>query len=352
MNNNISQALKTPNNFLDVNTAHSLEQVSGEIQQAMDVVDNYKKKIENVCPPVINGQPWYKFSFGKASVNEVNKVMESFSNFVHETFKLVAFIQDLQNENDMNICRLIGLLALAESNSYDQLHDISAKIKDLATEDEESVRQLKELEDSFLKSLNDSAIDTQKKNEQMSTLIKYITLSADSKTKKIRALSLKLSELETQLDKYTNVQDKWISDTKAILGSWQLTISEDINKLFNQLKDTTLEAIAKELHSFNNRFDELNTNHLEIVDKQATKLSQEMKKQKDKVDEVITILNDKIECYQKVIEEQNKTIATQNDSLMKQKCINTSLKGKILYALLISSISALVAIGCMAYIII
>ena len=121
-----AKSLVQTERLVNVETMHSLKKVSEEIQQAMDVVDTYKRKVETLCPPVVNGEPWYKFSFGKASVTEVNKVMESFSEFVQETFKLVATSQNFQNENDMNICRLIGLLAIAEGNSYEKLNDIGS----------------------------------------------------------------------------------------------------------------------------------------------------------------------------------------------------------------------------------
>ena len=85
-----SMHLLLSNQFLDVETMHSLTKVAEEIQQTIDVVDTYKRKVEELQPPIVNGRPWYNFDFGKASVKEVNKVMENFSTFVQETFKLVA----------------------------------------------------------------------------------------------------------------------------------------------------------------------------------------------------------------------------------------------------------------------
>jgi hypothetical protein len=151
-NTNISKirSLVHSDKLENVDNIHSLQKVSEDIQEAMNSVNNYRNQINSLQPPLVNGEPWYKFSFGKASVTEVNNVMESFSNFVQESFKMVATTQEKQNENDMNICRLVGLLAIAEANSYEKLQDLATDMKDLSTEDEESARQLKELEKSFL----------------------------------------------------------------------------------------------------------------------------------------------------------------------------------------------------------
>ncbi len=235
-----------------VDNIHSLKKVSEEIQQAMDSVNYYRNQVNSLQPPFVNGEPWYKFSFGKASVKEVNNVLESFSKFVQETFKLVATIQEFQNENDMNICRLVGLLAIAEANSYEKLQGLTSEIKDLSTEDEESAKQLKELEKSFLQSLDDSAIDSTKKEEQMSRLIEYVTLFAQSKTKKIRSISLSLSEIKTKLDKYCTTQNNWIDNANKIIISWQKEVSNNLaesqEQFISQSKEQTsqaLEALAK-----------------------------------------------------------------------------------------------------------
>ncbi|MBQ9204496.1 MAG: hypothetical protein IJ155_09675 [Prevotella sp.] len=224
---------------VNVESIHSLKKVSEEIQQAIDVVDAYKRKLDSLQPPVVNGEPWYKFSFGKASVKEVNIVMKSFSDFVQKTFKLVATIQEFQNENDMNICRLVGLLAIAEANSYEKLDGIASQMKELSTEDEESARQLKELEKSFLQSLDDSAIDSIKKEEQMSRLMDYIALFTESRTRKIRSISLSLSEIKTKLDEYCTTQDYWIEDTKKEITHWQ----EELNNSLAEIKKQSHEEI-------------------------------------------------------------------------------------------------------------
>ena len=234
-------------NFVNIEKIHSLQKVSEEIQQAIDVVDCYKKKLDSRQPPVVNGEPWYKFSFGKASVTEVNKVMKSFSDYVQDTFKLVATAQKFQNENDMNICRLVGLLAIVEANSYEKLQDLTSEMKDLSTEDEESARQLKELEKSFLQSLDDSAIDSSKKEEQMSRLIDYVTLFAQSKTTKIRSISLSLSEIKKKLDEYCITQDQWIENANKRINLWEEEVNnnfaESQEKFISQSKEQTSQAL-------------------------------------------------------------------------------------------------------------
>ena len=44
----ISKALTQPENFVDINTLHSLKKVSEEIQQTIDVVEKYKSKVESL----------------------------------------------------------------------------------------------------------------------------------------------------------------------------------------------------------------------------------------------------------------------------------------------------------------
>lgn len=231
----------------NVDNIHSLQKVSEDIQHAMESVNNYRNQINSLQPPLVNGKPWYKFSFGKASVTEVNNVLESFSNYVQESFKMVATTQEKQNENDMNICRLVGLLAIAEANSYEKLQDLSTEMKDLSTEDEESAKQLKELEKSFLQSLDDSAIDSSKKEEQMSRLIDYVTLFAESKTKKIRSISLSLSEIKKKLDDYCKIQDLWIEKANKKIISWEEEVNnnfaESQEKFISQSKEETSQAL-------------------------------------------------------------------------------------------------------------
>lgn len=241
------QPLVHKDQFENVEKIHSLQKVSEEIQQTIDVVDSYKRQLESLQPPVVNGEPWYKFSFGKASVTEVNKVMKSFSDFVQKTFKLVALVQNFQNENDINICRLVGLLAIVEANSYEKLQDLASEMKDLSTEDEESARQLKELEKSFLQSLDDSAIDSSKKEEQMSRLIDYVTMFAQSKTKKIRSISLSLSEIKKKLDEYCSTQDQWIENANKKINLWEEEVNnnfaESQEKFISQSKEQNSQAL-------------------------------------------------------------------------------------------------------------
>ena len=275
----------------NVDNIHSLQKVSEDIQQAMESVNNYRNKINSLQPPLVNGKPWYKFSFGKASVTEVNKVLESFSNYVQESFKMVATTQEKQNENDMNICRLVGLLAIAEANSYEKLQDLSTEMKDLSTEDEESARQLKELEKSFLQSLDDSAIDSTKKEEQMSRLIDYVTLFAQSKTKKIRSISLSLSEIKKKLDEYCSTQDQWIENANKKINLWEEeannNFAESQEKFISQSKEQTsqaLDALAKkrdddimaiqnELRAFLNKTEELVNENLAKTEEKTNALT-------------------------------------------------------------------------------
>ena len=250
-NTNISKvrSLVHTDQLENIDNIHSLQKVSEDIQEAMNSVNNYKDQINSLQPPLVNGEPWYKLSFGKASVEEVNKVLKIFSDFVQNSFKMVATTQEKQNENDLNICRLVGLLAIAEANSYDKLQDLTSEMKDLSTEDEESARQLKELEKSFLQSLNDSAIDGSKKEEQMSRLIDYVTLFAQSKTKKIRSISLKLSEIKTKLDEYGTSQDKWIENANNKIISWEKetnsNFAESLEKFISQTKEQTSLTLSE-----------------------------------------------------------------------------------------------------------
>lgn len=188
MTNNIdfskARSLVYADQLANIETMHSLQKVSEEIKKAMAVVEGYKKKVEDLQPPIVNGQPWYKLPFGKASVSEVNKTLESFSSFVQETFKTIADTQNCQNENDMNICRLIGLLAMAEANAFEKLNEVALDIKELSTEDEESAKQLKELEKSFLQSLDDTSIDSEKRMNRFLVLLSMLLVSQKIRQKK------------------------------------------------------------------------------------------------------------------------------------------------------------------------
>ena len=80
------QPLDHKDQFENVEKIHSLQKVSEEIQQTIDVVDSYKRQLESLQPPVVNGEPWYKFSFGKAS-----------DYFFTQIFKLSPLYQDADN---------------------------------------------------------------------------------------------------------------------------------------------------------------------------------------------------------------------------------------------------------------
>lgn len=298
MSNNIhnskTKSLVNANNLVDVETTHSLQKVSNEIQQVVDVVDYYKRKIETLQPPVVNGEPWYKFSFGKASVKEVNKAMESFSSFVLETFGLVAKCQNLQNENDMNMCRLIGLLAMAEANSYTKILDLSSEVKDLSTEDEESARQLRELEQSFLQSIEDSETDNAIKEQQMSRLIDYVTLFAESKTKKIRNISLSISKLENQFSLLESNQSTWQNNSKKEFENLKTDIQNKIIRTKKDYESLLQDFSTQEKQRINTEFNQLRLN-----------IQTNLEKQKNIISEAIEAQNNAVRLLQSALEEEN-----------------------------------------------
>ena len=347
----ILKALNQPKDFVDINTMHSLQKVSEDIQQTMDSVESYKHKIESLEPPMVNERPWYKLDFGKASVEEVNKALESFSKFVQETFKLSATIQNCQNENDMNICRLLALLALAESNAYSKLEEVSAEIKDLSTEDEESAKQLKELEDSFLQSLNDSAIDSSKKEEQMARLIEYITLFAESKTKKIRSISLNLSEIKSKLDQYCSVQDNWVTKTNGIISSWQEEIAKNLNDTFEQLKESILRISSEKNSQIDKQFAQLNTKCVQIIEDHRCKLEQDINSQKERVDASLKIAEQKVAEYKNIIDKQENALSIMSQSIERQNKIIGEIKSKASSTIIVAVVSALTAVCCLTYMI-
>ena len=351
----------------NIEKIRSLQKVSEEIQQTIDVVDCYKKKLDTLQPPVVNGEPWYKFSFGKASVEEVNKVLNSFSDFVQNTFKLVATAQNFQNENDINICRLIGLLAIAEANSYEKLQDLTSEMKDLSIEDEESARQLKELEKSFLQSLDDSALDSSKKEEQMSRLIDYITLFAQSKTKKIRSISLSLSEIRKNLDEYCTTQDQWIENTNKKIISWEEEVNnnfaESQEEFISQSREQTsqvLKALAKkreddtieiqnELKSFLDKTERLVNENLAKTEEKTNALvkSQEVFISQSKEQTSLALSEFQKEAKHKTAELQEQTdgfIENQNALFEKMKKQQKFYKAVSITALAVSIASLLYGI--------
>ena len=97
---------------------------------------------------------------------------------------------------------------MAEANTY-------SKINDLSTEDEASAKQLKKLQEEFERSIEDAENDCTKKGEQMNILIDYITCFTESKTKKLRSIELKLSEMKQNLETLCSEQGKWYSETEA-----------------------------------------------------------------------------------------------------------------------------------------
>ncbi len=81
----------------------------------------------------------------------------------------------------------------------------------------------------------------------MSRLIDYITLFAQSKTKKIRSISLRLSEIKTKLDEYCTTQDNWIENANKKIISWQEEVNnnfaESQEKFISQSKEQTSQAL-------------------------------------------------------------------------------------------------------------
>ena len=355
------QPLVHKDQFENVEKIHSLQKVSEEIQQTIDVVDSYKRQLESLHPPVVNGEPWYKFSFGKASVTEVNKVMKSFSDFVQKTFKLVALVQNFQNENDINICRLVGLLAIVEANSYEKLQDLASEMKDLSTEDEESARQLKELEKSFLQSLDDSAIDSSKKEEQMSRLIDYVTLFAQSKTKKIRSISLSLSEIKKKLDEYCSTQDQWIENANKKINLWEEeannNFAESQEKFISQSKEQTsqaLDALAKkrdddimaiqnELRAFLNKTEELVNENLAKTEEKTNALT---KSQEEFVSQSKLTLSE----FHKEAENKTTKIQEQTDGFIEnQNVLFAKMKKQLAFYKAVSIIAFAASLASLVY---
>ena len=359
------QPLVHKDQFENVEKIHSLQKVSEEIQQTIDVVDSYKRQLESLQPPVVNGEPWYKFSFGKASVTEVNKVMKSFSDFVQETFKRVALVQNFQNENDINICRLVGLLAIVEANSYEKLQDLASEMKDISTEDEESAKQLKELEKSFLQSLDDSAIDRSKKEEQMSRLIDYVTLFAQSKTKKIRSISLSLSEIKKKLDEYCSTQDQWIENANKKINLWEEeannNFAESQEKFISESKEQTsqaLDAVAKkrdddimaiqnELRAFLNKTEELVNENLAKTEEKTNALT---KSQEEFISQSKEQTSSALSEFQK--EAKNKTTEIQekaNDFIENQNALFEKMKKQLAVYKVVSIIALAISIVSLLY---
>lgn len=353
MTNNIdfskTRTLVCSDQLVNVETIHSLQKVSEEIQQAMDVVDVYKKKVEDLQPPIVNGEPWYKLPFGKASVSEINKTLESFSSFVQETFKTIAAAQNLQNENDMNICRLIGLLAMAEANSYEKINGIASDIKELCTEDEESARHFKKLEELFLNSLDDSANDSTKKEEQMSRLVDYVTCFAEKKTKKIREISLRLSEIKEKLNKYCVTQDSWIEEAKSRIDSWQQEINKNLTETKDHLFTTSQNTIKEKIEELDDYFRKMTDSVEDAITKQDVKIAQEIKQQNEKNETSYNAVDDKITEYKSIIDGQNKSIKDQNRMIQEQCATISSLAKKVNFALSICAISIVSLVGVLFY---
>lgn len=336
---------KDANSMVPSQSKLSLKKVSEEIQQSMDMVEAYRKKVESLSVPLINNQPWWKFNFGKASVDDVNDVLKSFSDYVQETFKLLVVSQRMQNENDMNICRLLGMLAMAEAESYEKLKQISADIVELSNEDEESANKLKELETSFLQSLNDSAIDGSKKEEQMSRLIDYITLFAESKNKKIRSISLSLSKINSRLEKYCSTQDNWIEQSRELISLWQKEINEQLSQTQNQIEETILTITKSQTVQLDEHFETLKCSLVQSSEEQRASIALASEHQAKKVDLALQKMDNVILDYKLLVDNQTQIIEGQSRLINQQNENIQSLKRKVWLSLTISFIAIASAVG-------
>ena len=275
--------------------------------------------------------------------------MENFSTFVQDTFKLVATSQNFQNENDMNICRLLGLLAIAEAKSYSKLQDLSSEIKELSTEDEESAKQLELLQNAFLNSLNESAEESTKKEEQLSRLIDYVTLFAETKTRKLRSITLNLSEIKKKLDEYCSSHDKWAEDMQKAVSSWQDKVSKGLSKENKQLEDSIKDITATKLIQIDKNYEQLKTKIQKRYEEQETKLTHEVERQKIEIKEFLKSANDKMIDFKSAIEKQTRIIEDQNNSIITLVNQVSALDKKYKYALIASTISIILSVGCVVF---
>lgn len=328
-----------PTSALLVNeeNVRSLERVSEEIQQTIDTVNAYKRDIESLEPPTVNGEPWYKFSFGKASVTEVNKALGDFAEFVQKTFKLIAVVQNFQNENDMNICRLLGLLAMAEANAYSKITDTNAKINKLTTEDEDSAKRLKDLGDRFLKSLDDNAKDSGKKEKQMKNLINYVIAYSDEKTKSLRSITLTLSDVKEK-------QDGWIHDCESRLFTWEKDLEKEIEKEKEELGITINKECGEGLKVVEDNFERLKRDFNQTVTEQQESLRQAIKSLNEEIEGCKNDIEDKLKEEVTIVSNQNRLIEEMRACITEQNNKIKSLQTKSIIAVLAAIIAIVVSV--------
>lgn len=319
MNNdeNIASTLVETAQSVDFRNVHSLKKVTEEINKTIGAVNEYEKSIKKMTPPLVNGEPWYKLAFGKASVTEVNKALESFSKFVQDTFKLVASSQQLQNENAINICQLIGMLAIAEKKSFDDLNKLAADLNALSTEDEHAAQQLKKFELDFLQSIEDASKDNITKEEQMSRLIDYITAFTESKTKKLHNITLTLSRINSRLNSNEILTERYGEDfssfESAIISLYTKLIEvdnkiqESINSSIEQLvvsQETKLDDFRKEIQGSLARFVQERSEFIEQYRKKFESLDADISTISKHFEEVISALDTKTQNTIRVSAEQ------------------------------------------------
>lgn len=336
-------------NVINMEIIGSLKVVSEEIQQTVGAIDNYKRKIENLNVPMVNGEPWYKLSFGKASVKEVNSTMKTFSDYVQDIFRMIAVSQNMQNKNDQNICKLVGLLAIAEANSYKQIYELTDSVNTLSTEDKESIHRLKDLEKSFLASIDESSTDNAKKEEQMSRLIEYVALFTDSKTKKIRSIILDLAQLNTKLGEYCNTQDNWISNANDTISKWKADVMNSVTEANKQLRQTTLEMIEEKISQLDVMFSDAKEHSAKVFDELYKHVSENIVLQNDKIVTSATTIACFIKDSKDVVDNQNKTIEVLAETINNQNNIIATLQKKTTYILYTMIMFVLVLFGCIMY---
>ena len=222
----------------------------------------------------------------------------------------------------------------------------------MSTEDEESAKQLEILQNSFLNSLNESAEESIKKEEQMSRLIDYVTLFAETKTRKLRSITLNLSEVKKKLDEYCSSHDKWAEDMQMAISSWQDKVSKGLSEENKQLEDSIKDITATKLSQIDENYEQLKTRILKRYEEQETKLTHEVERQKIEIKEFLKSANDKMIDFKSAIEKQTRTIEDQNNSIITLVNQVSALDKKYKYALIASTISIILSVGCMVFMLI
>ena len=219
----------------------------------------------------------------------------------------------------------------------------------MSTEDEESAKQLELLQNSFLNSLNESAEESTKKEEQLSRLIDYVTLFAETKTRKLRSITLNLSEIKKKLDEYCSSHDKWAEDMQKAVSSWQDKVSKGLSKENKQLEDSIKDITATKLIQIDKNYEQLKTKIQKRYEEQETKLTHEVERQKIEIKEFLKSANDKMIDFKSAIEKQTRIIEDQNNSIITLVNQVSALDKKYKYALIASTISIILSVGCVVF---